>query len=289
MFETQERRTFNRLCHTSPGNATYIMGHTDRERRRLSIMGTMINPLTDRFLRRAGISAGMHVLELGCGVAEVSLIAATLVGPYGSLHGLDVDPAALEIARRRVRSAGHSHVTFELVDVQQFRSQRAYDAVIGRHILIHTPDATEVLRLAVSMVHRGGVIAFQEFDVSSFSRGYPQMPVMFKMQDLVSEFCRRVLPRAGIGMQLPKLMQDAGLPPPECRAEFSIDGGPHSPLYKWVAETVRSLLPRMEELGLTTAAAVDIDTLEDRLRQEALETRGFATVGLMIGAFARRP
>jgi 2-polyprenyl-3-methyl-5-hydroxy-6-metoxy-1,4-benzoquinol methylase len=288
MFETQERGTFNRLCQTSPGDAPYIMGHTDRERRRLLIQGAVINPLTDTFLRRAGISAGMHVLELGCGVAEVSLIAARLVGPYGSLHGLDVDPAALEIARRRAQSAGHSHLTFELVNVQQFRPRRSYDAVIGRHILIHTPDVIEVLRRAVSMVHTGGIIAFQEFDVSSPIRGYPEMPLMFKMQDLISEFCRRALPRAGIGMQLPKLMQDAGLPPPVCRAEFSTDGGPHSPLYKWVAETVRSLLPHMEELRLTTAEAVDIDSLEDRLRQEALETRGFAAVGLMIGAFARK-
>ena len=205
------------------------------------------------------------------------------------MHGLDLDPAALEIARARVQSAGHSHVSFELVDVQQFRPQRQYDAVIGRHILIHTQDATEVLRRAVSMVHTGGVIAFQEFDVSTFSHGYPEMPLMLEMQGLILEFCRRALPHAGIGTQLPKLMQDAGLPPPECRAEFSIDGGPHSPLYKWVAETVRSLLPRMEELGLTTAAAIDIDTLEDRLRQEALDTRGFAVGGLMIGAFARKP
>ena len=45
----------------------------------------------------------------------------------------------------------------------------------------------------------------------------------------------------------------------------------------------------MEELGLTTAAAVDIGTLEDRLRQEALETRGLAVMALMIGAFARKP
>jgi len=138
-------------------------------------------------------------------------------------------------------------------------------------------------------VHTGGVIAFQEFAVSSSWHGFPEMPLMFEMQGLIHEFCRRVLPQASIGTQLPKLMQDAGLPPPQCRAEFSIDGGPHSPLYKWVAETIRSLLPRMEELGLTTATAVDIDTLEDRLRQEALDTRGFAVGGLMIGAFARKP
>jgi len=62
----------------------------------------------------------MCVLELGCGVGEVSLIAARLVGPRGSLHGLDLDPTALEIARRRVQSAGHGHVCFELVDVAIF-------------------------------------------------------------------------------------------------------------------------------------------------------------------------
>jgi cyclopropane fatty-acyl-phospholipid synthase-like methyltransferase len=53
---------------------TYVMGHTDHERRRLSLQASIINPLTDHFLRSAGISAGMHVLELGCGIGEVRLI-----------------------------------------------------------------------------------------------------------------------------------------------------------------------------------------------------------------------
>ena len=139
------------------------------------------------------------------------------------------------------------------------------------------------------MVHTGGVIAFQEFDLSSFPRGYPEMPLTFEIEGLVCEFFRRAVPRPNIGAQLPLLMQDAGLPPPECRAEFVIDGGPHSPLYELLAETVRSLLPRMEALGITTAAAVDIETLEGRLRQEAMQTRGFAVVPTMIGAFARKP
>jgi len=46
---------------------------------------------------------------------------------------------------------------------------------------------------------------------------------------------------------------------------------------------------RMEALGITTAASIDIDTLEARLRQEALDTHGFAVISVMIGAFARKP
>src|SRR5215472_12638713 len=97
---------------SSPESA-YVLGHTDQERRRLALQASLINPLTDAFLRRAGISAGMYVLELGCGIGEVSLIAARLVGAHGHVHCTDIDVAALEIACGRVRSAGHDHVTFE--------------------------------------------------------------------------------------------------------------------------------------------------------------------------------
>src|SRR5215470_15827424 len=69
----------------------YVMGHNDRERRRLALQAAVLNPLTDSFLRRAGVSAGMRVLDLGCGIGEVSLITARLVGPHGQVHGIDLD------------------------------------------------------------------------------------------------------------------------------------------------------------------------------------------------------
>jgi 2-polyprenyl-3-methyl-5-hydroxy-6-metoxy-1,4-benzoquinol methylase len=141
------------------------MGHTDRERRRLSLQAAVINPLTDSFLRRAGISAGMRVLELGCGIGEVSLMVARLVGPHGHVHCLDFDPTSIETAQARIRSAGHDHVGFEQTDINQHQPGRTYDAVIGRHILIHVPDAPAVLRKAAASVHTGGVVAFQEYDL----------------------------------------------------------------------------------------------------------------------------
>jgi hypothetical protein len=180
-------------------------------------------------------------------------------------------------------------VTFEQIEVIQHAPARPYDAVIGRHILIHTADALAVLRKVVEMVHVGGLVAFQEHDVSFCPRAYPEMPLMHSTLELLSEFWCRALPRPNIGAQLFWLMQEAGLPPPECRVESVMDGGPYSPVYEWIAETIRSLLPRMENLGLTTAAAIDIDTLSQRLRQEALEKRGAVVIFPLIGAFARKP
>jgi ubiquinone/menaquinone biosynthesis C-methylase UbiE len=273
----------------SNNTSAYVMGHTDHERRRLALQAAVLNPLTDGFLRRAGISAGMHVLELGCGIGEVSLIAARLVGPHGRLTCIDFDPAALDIARGRVRSAGHDHVTFEQIDVNDHRPSRPYDAVIGRHILLHTQDALDILRKAASIVHVGGVVAFQEGDFTFFPRGYPETPLMHWAMESIVEFFRRSVPRPNIGTQLYQLMQEAGLQPPECRAEAVMDGGPHSPVYEWIAETVRSLLPRMIALGMTTEAEADIETLAHRLRQEGLEKHGVTLAPLLIGAFARKP
>ena len=269
--------------------SSYVMGHTDHERRRLSLQASIINPLTDSFLRSAGVSPGMHVLELGCGVGEVSLIAARLVGPRGSLHSIDIDPVALGIAQGRARSAGHQHVRFECIDVRELKPERLYDAVIGRHILIHLPDAPEILRTAVSLVHTGGLIAFQELDLTFCPHGYPDMPLMFRTQDLICEFFSRGLRRPRMGPELPYLMVEAGLPGAECRAECSMDGGPHGQMPAWMAETTRSVLPRMEALGITTAAEVDIDTLEERLREEVLRVGGFTVSPMMYGAFGRKP
>lgn len=266
----------------------YVMGHNDRERRRLALQAALLNPLTDSFLRRAGVSAGMRVLDLGCGIGEVTLIAARLVGPHGQVHGIDVDAAALEIAQGRIRSAGHDNVTFEQIDLAAHAPSGAYDAVIGRHILIHTKDALAILKKAVGMVGNGGLIAFQEYDLSWFPPGYPELPLMVHVIEQIVEFFRRAVPRPSIGTQLFYLMQEAGLTAPECRAEAVIDGGPYSPIYEWLAETLISLSPRFQALGMKPLADTDGPTLTKQLREEGLEKRGVTLGPLIVGAFARK-
>jgi SAM-dependent methyltransferase len=274
---------------TQPERATYAFGHTDHERRRISLQAAILNPLTEQFLRRAGITEGMRVLDLGCGVGDVSLILAKLVGPHGYVTGIDIDGPALEIARVRAQQENHDHLTFEQNDAGSHRPEHLYDAVAGRLILIHTADPLNVLRNAVAMLHKGGIIAFQDIDLSVIPSGYPELPLTLRCQGLIAELFRRVTPHANIGARLFYLMQEAGLPPPECRGECVIDGGPESPFFEWLAETIRSSLPRLEAFDLAKAADLDVDTLAARLRNEAVSRRGCMIVSPLVGAFARKP
>ncbi|WP_246143126.1 class I SAM-dependent methyltransferase [Macrococcus equipercicus] len=48
----------------------------------------MRNDFTLRLLQQAGISEGMHVLDVGCGHGEVTQVILELVGKSGSVTAL---------------------------------------------------------------------------------------------------------------------------------------------------------------------------------------------------------
>jgi hypothetical protein len=68
-----------------------------------------------------------------------------------------------------------------------------------------------------------------------------------------------------------------------------LGGGEDWPGYTYVVDTVRSLLPMLEQMGLVSAEDVDVETLADRLRAEALGQRGVQMLPIVMGAWARKP
>jgi ubiquinone/menaquinone biosynthesis C-methylase UbiE len=58
-------------------------------------------PATEHFLREAGIMSGMRVLDIGCGMGDVSVLVAQLVGPGGRVVSVDLDQASIETAKKR--------------------------------------------------------------------------------------------------------------------------------------------------------------------------------------------
>jgi len=262
--------------------ASYIMGRTERERSRLRVQGSILNPLTERFLLQAGIREGMRILDVGCGIGDVALIAARIAGQGGEVTGIDPDGQSIAVAQQRAACA-RFNVRFECIALADYRPAGCFDAIVSRHVLLHSADPLVMLRKAVSLLGEGGLAAFQEYDLCSWPPGYPDVSLSANLQWALVEVFRSATPHVNIGMRLPRLLQDAGFGAVRSMAECMIDSGPDSPFYDWFAETVRSVLPAMNKLGLA-AIAGDIDTLSERIRDEIVEAGSCIASPLIVGA-----
>ena len=267
-------------------SAAYVMGYDERERRRLALQASILNPFTEHLLRRAGISSGMHVLDIGCGVGDVSLLAARMVGRGGSVTSLDLDGRALEILRERARAEALNNIECIEGNVHEQSSVRRFDAVIGRHILIHSKDPLEVLRRSAAMLQPRGLAVFHEYDFSIKHRAWPPTPLRDRLMEVFDQFFEHAC-FSNVGSRLWTLLAEAGFENPDCRVEYPIDGSPDSPYYLWITESLRSILPHAVALGIVTEGEIGIDTLEERLKAENVATKSCVPAPAMIGAFAR--
>ena len=65
-------------------------------------------------------------------------------------------------------------------------------------------------------------------------------------------------------------------------------GGPDFPGYSWVANSMRSLAPLAEKLGIATAADLNLDSLADRMRDDAVARDAMVWAPPLVGAYTRR-
>jgi SAM-dependent methyltransferase len=264
---------------------TYPLGRSDAETRRLLLQHQIYSPITRQFLTNAGISRGMKVLDLGSGAGDIALSCADLVGPQGQVVGVDGNGAILDFARHRVRAAGWRNVEFVEGDIRDLELAHDFDAVVGRWILMYIERPDELLHRLAEHLRPGGIVAFLESaNLKAGAQTYPPTPLHDAVQKWLRPPTDPPMPVFDMGLRLYRTFIDAGLDAPELRQETPIGGGPDWPGYTFLAESMRSLLPFMEQLGTVTAAEADVDTLEDRLRAEVVEQDAVQILPTLIGA-----
>jgi SAM-dependent methyltransferase len=92
----------------------------------------MLQAFGDLLVDAAELSAGQSVLDVGCGCGDVSLAAASTVGTSGSVTGVDLSGAMLDVARRRAEQRGADGVRFVQHDASEFRPDGPVDAALSR-------------------------------------------------------------------------------------------------------------------------------------------------------------
>ena len=255
------------------------------EDERLVAQAALFDPLTRRLLEQAGLAPGMRVLDLGSGAGNVARLAASLVGPEGSVVGIERDPAAVEFAQRQTAAA---NVEFRVGDVRTLDGvEGGFDAVTGRLILMYLPDRVTALRQAAARVRPGGLVCLHEADLE-WLWASPQAPLWSQVRGWFLEALEKAGIERRMGPSLFSAFRAAGLPAPRLLVEAFAEGGPDAPAWAW-ANVVSGVVPLMEQLGVATRADVDPATLADRLLAEVLDCDGCVIGPPMTGAWITVP
>ena len=73
-------------------------------RERLRVLARVMRPATLALLERAGVTAGLRCLDVGCGGGDVTFDLASLVGITGHVVGVDLDATQGRPGPRRRRA-----------------------------------------------------------------------------------------------------------------------------------------------------------------------------------------
>jgi SAM-dependent methyltransferase len=264
---------------------TYQLGHADTEIARLLLQGRLYNGYTEHALRVAGLQPGMRVLDVGCGPGDVSFTAARLVGPSGTVLGIDAAGEVVEFARARAVEQDISTVRFEQTTIADVDVD-GVDAVIGRLILMHLPDPVSALRQLAALVRPSGVIAFSEFDIGA-ARSVPDSPLARTVVGAIVDAFHAVGLDPAFGANMHTLFARAGLGVPRLTLSAPVGGASDIDVLAYAVEVWRLMLPLAEQAGLVPDELADLDTLLARMQEEVAAHDAIVMMPPMITASTR--
>ncbi|MBO0740067.1 MAG: class I SAM-dependent methyltransferase, partial [Hyphomicrobiaceae bacterium] len=261
--------------------------HTPLEQQRLIKQARFLAPATEHFLDDAGVGSGMRVLDIGCGMGDVSMLLARRVGPQGRVVSIDLDQASIATAQQRVRAAGFANMHFHHADIATFRDAEPFDAIVGRLVLEFVPDPIASICRLSHLLRPDGVMALQEPSWKVWLAYTAHLPLRMAVTTLL----RDTFVAGGVNteMELPlyRGFMAAGLKPPQLRLELPVGDAPE--FRGLLHDLLLAVWPRASSYGLPLASLGDPATLAARLDAELNAHQAFASFVALIGAFARKP
>ncbi len=118
-------------------------------------------PVVEQVIARAQLRAGEHVLDLGTGPGAVAERAAQLVGPEGTVVGVDISADMLRVAQARLAARGFTKVSLREGRAEAIPAEdEAFDVALASLSLMYVIDrAAAAHELARVLRPRGRLIA----------------------------------------------------------------------------------------------------------------------------------
>ena len=223
----------------------------------------LFNEWAPRVAELAGLKAGMRVLDVACGTGVLSLAAADIVGPDGSVVGVDLNPGMLDVARRKAPRIDWHEAPAEAIPFED----AAFDAVVSQFGLMFFQDKALAIREMLRVLRPAGNLAVAVWESLENVTGYAAASRLLGrlFGDSAADSLRAPYSLGDV-QELTSLFSDAGVP--DVRVT-TLDGKAHYPSIRyWMEADIR---------GWTLADVLDDAQFELLVSEAKTELARFVT------------
>jgi ubiquinone/menaquinone biosynthesis C-methylase UbiE len=136
----------------------------------------------------ASLAPGERVLDVACGTGLVTLAAARMVGPSGTVVGGDLSARMVDAGRRRADERRVANASFARMDAEHLALPDAgFDVVLCALGLMYLPDPAQAVREMWRVLRPGGRIVIAVWGERSRCGWAPVFPIVD--EEVASDVC----------------------------------------------------------------------------------------------------
>ncbi len=264
----------------------YILGTYDDELYRLGLQHQVWASEAQRGWRTAGFTAGMHLLDLGCGPGFCTKELGFIAGPTGSVTGVDRSAHYIHYLEEVSRLHG-LNIDGLLADFDQMELEaNHYDGMYCRWAMAWIDNPQEILTKVYRALKPGGKMVLHEYYDWSTHQTEPVMPHLSQAIAACLKSFKTPPGDIDIGRHLPTLLSDIGMKVSSKRLMSKI-ATPQSIEWHWPKSFYLTYFPRLVEMGY-----LDQETMDGTLRDlDQLEQSDNSTLfcPILIEVIAEKP
>lgn len=263
----------------------YVLGTHDAEIERLGLQHRVWRPRALDAWRRAGITVGQTVVDIGAGPGFATQDLAEIVGPTGHVIALERSARFLGALEARADHLGLTNITTIEGDLLDgIPGEAMADALWCRWVLCFVADPRAALRTMLATLKPGGVAVFHEYADYRSWRFAPHRPALERYVDAVMASWRATGGEPDIALELPCWLADEGF---AVEVRPIIDAVPPSSfVWHWPASFVESGSARLVELGYL--GADEADDVRRELAEATADPNALMVTPLVFELIARR-
>ncbi|MDQ2790005.1 MAG: hypothetical protein DLM60_13150 [Pseudonocardiales bacterium] len=192
--------------------AEYALRLSDSEMARYQTMAQQARQAEADLWELAGIGAGAQVVDVGCGPGAVLAVMAGVVGPAGSITGVDADADAIARATAVIDAGGLSQASARIGQAEATGLPAgAYDVAMLRHVLAHNGGHEQaIVDHLATLVRSGGCVYLVDVE-ATMTRIRPPVPELTELRERYFAFHTAQGNDMQVGLRLAELLRTAGL------------------------------------------------------------------------------